>query len=349
MGSSEWIARRFDFAGKGGLHEKAGSCFYAYWAGMHGRLSFEVTADGEKVFGEGMLYELEGAALYADAKIADITDSSQPVLFCAVSKKDAFLSRNVKMSEEQFLFTCVVRMDDSSKILVIKMVLEGKNAKDYQKGFQNTALLSMEEPLYEKLAASGRWETEYIAENRQQTEESVTADDFSKPAFVYGTIMDSSNGAVVGCFIRDTWKDYHGSYISQIAEYEIYESITGNGMERKITFQVMETGNYLVIQEGEKEPETKEAPSGQSYVLVKEPLIGLRVVNEDDTAGSSVKVLSFTEDEEPFRQKVFAEIESVDALPDSELLFEYKAHVIGSFGSKTMAEVNISFSRDMKE
>lgn len=256
-------------------------------------VEFEIVLNGEKITGEGMLYKLKGAALYLNSMLVDISASSDSILFCSLEKNDI----------EEFEFSCVIKNDLAQKIYVVKSIIADNEAEEAMQSFNNIDPITLDNPIYEQLMLSGRWETLYIEANRKNigkikwteyyaTDEhastyglqsssglaemqgyGIPLEAFTEPYFVMGYKRDSATNEVVGFYIRDTYEMYEGTYVSCIALYDILATVA-NGT---VTFKVSRANNYFVEAVEGETPEVTEAPADSTYVVTRNPNIGVRL------------------------------------------------------------------------
>lgn len=256
-------------------------------------LEFEIVLDGKRITGEGLLYKLEGAALYLNTMLVDISASSDSILFCSLEKND----------RKAFEFVCVIKNDLTREIYVVKTVINENEAGKAMESFNNIKAITLDNPLYEELMLTGRWETLYIEANRKNigkikwTEYYTTDEDvstyglrsssdlsvmqgygipleaFTDPYFVMGYKRDSTSKEVVGFYIRDTYEMYEGTYVSCVALYDI----TANVANDMVTFAVTRANNYFVEAVEGETPKVTEAPADSTYIITKNPNIGVRL------------------------------------------------------------------------
>ena len=135
------------------------------------KLSFRFSLEREEFSGKGDLYKLEGAGLYYNALVADITESSGTILFCSVSKGPLLLySVDDPAFTGKMMLTCIVRCDETRKIYIVKVLLDEKTGRKAEESLKNITAIDMEHPIYFKVYVTGTAIALYEKENRDSWE-----------------------------------------------------------------------------------------------------------------------------------------------------------------------------------
>lgn len=134
------------------------------------QLAFKLSFDGKEISARGNLYKLQGAALYSNAIVADITESSCTILFSSLSRGQLIVYDHKTPEESIFngkmMLTCVVRWDDTKEIFIIKTLLDNENSIKAGNSLDNIKAIDLDNPIFEKLMLDGDWYSIYIKENR---------------------------------------------------------------------------------------------------------------------------------------------------------------------------------------